>query len=103
MTTKHEVIAAHEAHPDWTISDVARHLGCVPQYVTATARRNGLTFVKHQSKMRKVLHITNPTAAAFMGPAEARGVKVHELAKLLLERIASDKLVDAILDDGVTA
>lgn len=43
MTTKHEVIAIHKAHPDWTCGRIAAHLGCLPEYVSATFRRNGLS------------------------------------------------------------
>ena len=42
MTTKHEVIRAHRAHPDWGSSRLGRLLGCQSAYVRATAQRNGL-------------------------------------------------------------
>lgn len=42
MTTKHEVIALHREHPDWTGGKIAAHLGCLPEYVSATLRRNGM-------------------------------------------------------------
>lgn len=42
MTTKHEVIACHREHPDWTSGQIAFHLDCLPEYVSATFRRNGL-------------------------------------------------------------
>lgn len=40
--TKHDVIATHKAHPDWTCCRIAGHLGCMVEYVSATMRRNGL-------------------------------------------------------------
>lgn len=46
MPTKHDVIRVHKEHPDWTVRQVADHLGCMREYVTATAKRNGLTFRK---------------------------------------------------------
>lgn len=42
MTTKHEVLALHREHPDWTGPQIAEKLDCTPEYVTATFRRNGL-------------------------------------------------------------
>ncbi len=42
MTTKHEVIEAHRLNPLYTAAMLARHLDCMPEYVSATARRNGL-------------------------------------------------------------
>ncbi len=42
MTTKHEVIAVHRDHPEWTSGRIAGHLHCTPEYVSATFRRNGL-------------------------------------------------------------
>lgn len=41
-TTKHDVIATHKAHPEWTCCMIAGHLGCMVAYVSATMRRNGL-------------------------------------------------------------
>jgi hypothetical protein len=46
MTTKHDVIRVHEAHPDWHSERMAQHLGCVGAYVRAVARREGLVLVK---------------------------------------------------------
>jgi hypothetical protein len=42
VTTKHDVIAAHRAHPEWTPSDIAEHLKCCSAYVRATAMRNNI-------------------------------------------------------------
>lgn len=38
---KHEVIALHKAHPDWTSSQIAKVVGCKREYVVVTCRRNG--------------------------------------------------------------
>jgi len=48
MANKHEVIEAHRLHPDWTVGDIAAHLDCLPQYVSATAKRNNLVLPKRQ-------------------------------------------------------
>jgi hypothetical protein len=104
MTTKHEVIAAHKDHPDWTISDVARHLGCLPQYVTATARRNGLIFPKMKpSYTRPYVYITASARQALSRAAQRRGVTVAELAREIIDTVARDHMVDAVLDDRVAA
>ncbi len=44
MPTKHDVIALHRKHPDWSMNRVAIELNCMPEYVRATARRNKLKF-----------------------------------------------------------
>ena len=43
MATKHDVIRLHRGNPDWTSVDIAAALGCLPAYVRATAKRNGLS------------------------------------------------------------
>jgi hypothetical protein len=43
MTTKHDVIRVHREHPEWTARQIADDLDCSREYVSATARRNGLT------------------------------------------------------------
>lgn len=42
MANKHQVIELNRIHPDWTPSQIAVALGCLPEYVRATARRNDL-------------------------------------------------------------
>lgn len=41
MTTKHEVLALFDAHPEWSSGQVAHVLGCESGYVRATLYRNG--------------------------------------------------------------
>lgn len=102
MTTKHQVISTHLAHPDWTTSDIAKHLGCIPQYVTATARRNGLRLPKGRSNFA-YLRLSGSTIEALTEPAIKRGLSPRELAVSIVETVAREKMIDAVLDDGVAA
>lgn len=49
MTNKHEVIALHKKHPDWTAPEIAEKLGCLSAYVRAVAQRCGLDLPKGHS------------------------------------------------------
>ena len=42
MVTKDQVIETHRVNPNWGAVQIAKHLGCLPAYVRATAKRNGL-------------------------------------------------------------
>jgi hypothetical protein len=42
MATKDDVIKLHRQYPHMTAKEMARELGCLPEYVHATARRNNL-------------------------------------------------------------
>jgi hypothetical protein len=42
MANKHQVLDTIKAHPEWNARRVADELGCMPEYVRATADRNGL-------------------------------------------------------------
>lgn len=44
MVTKDDVRAAMNAHSSWYAEDIADLLRCTPEYVRATANRNGWTF-----------------------------------------------------------
>lgn len=55
MTTKREVLDLHAAHPDWNSVQIADVLGCMPEYVRSTFRRNGLTLPKAQSSSAAAL------------------------------------------------
>jgi hypothetical protein len=53
MTTKHDVIRVHQAHPTWNSGMIARELGCAPEYVRSTAKRNNLTLPKGTFRLTK--------------------------------------------------
>jgi hypothetical protein len=50
MANKHQVLEIIAAHPDWNARRVANELGCMPEYVRATADRN---HVKMATKGRR--------------------------------------------------
>lgn len=95
MATKQQVIAAHRAHPEWNSCEIARALGCHSAYVRATAYRNGLVLAKGPSRPRG----TCPRLDYLRAEAEARGLSLHELRKLLVRTIAESEMVGAVLDD----
>jgi hypothetical protein len=103
MTTKHQVIAAHRAHPEWTASDIAAHLGCLREYVSATAKRNGLKLATRRPGRLPYIELTASTVAKLERFADDREICVADLAKLIIETVARDDMVDAVLDDRVAA
>jgi hypothetical protein len=60
-----------------------------------TADKHGTRRLRHERDVQ----VPAPVLRSFAGPAAARGVSVHDLARALLVRIAEDGLVDAVLDD----
>lgn len=101
MTTKREVITAHRAHPEWSPSDIAIHLGCSTEYVRATAQRNQLKLPRAvRSHNTRIIYISKAQKAALDGPAIERGMTVADLARTILSTVAQHNLVDAILDDA---
>lgn len=42
MANKNDVIRLHRKYPSLTCTEIAERLDCMPAYVRATARRNGL-------------------------------------------------------------
>ena len=111
MTTKHDVIAYHRAHPEADSAEIGRALGCHSAYVRATAGRNGITLPKGYGRCggRPVgpnsgcgfnLRVGDDVAAALSMHAETRGVTTSELCRRILSIAAEDSFVDAILDDA---
>jgi hypothetical protein len=104
MTTKHEVIAAHRKHPEWTAGEIASALGCMREYVVSTARRNDLTLPKvRPAYTRPYVYLTASARQALSIAAQRRGVTVAELAREIIDTVARDHMVDAVLDDRVAA
>lgn len=99
MTTKHDVIAAHQQYPQWTASEIAAHLGCLPEYVRATAQRNSLRLPKIRGAS-PIVRLSAPAVLALSDHAAAREISVSDLAKRIVETIARENMVDAVLDDG---
>lgn len=46
MATKDQVIDLNREHPDWTASEIAEALDCMPEYVHATAKRYSIPIAK---------------------------------------------------------
>ncbi|TWB61676.1 hypothetical protein FBZ98_1011021 [Rhizobium sp. ERR 922] len=101
---KDEVIRLHFENPEATTDDIAAALGAGPEYVRCTFRRNGLTAVKKKDRQtaaieaKQVLYSAS-TAARLRPFAERRGITVERLIYMLLQVVATDRMVDAILDD----
>ncbi|MEO3387349.1 hypothetical protein [Mesorhizobium sp. CAU 1741] len=102
MTTKHEVIAAHQAHPEWCASDIAAALGCMREYVVATAKRNRLVLPPKKQPSR-VVYLGKAVADLLREAADIREMTPNELAQAIIETVARENMVDAILDDREAA
>ena len=101
---KDEVIRLHFENPEATTDEIAAALGAGPEYVRCTFRRNGLKAVRKKDRQpkqieAKQLHYSVATASRLRPFAERRGVTVDRLIYMLLQVVATDRMVDAILDD----
>lgn len=103
MTTKHDVIAAHRAHPRLNSTELAWLLGCSSAYVRATAQRNRITLPGAVGRRPARVVLPQEIVEALHPFATVRGLTAPELALRLVERAAHDGLVDAVLDDEVAA
>ena len=57
MATKDQVINLHRRERHLNASDIAERLGCLPEYVRATARRNNLVLpVRYEACRRAALN-----------------------------------------------
>lgn len=101
---KDEVIRLHFENPKATVADIAAALGATPEYVRSTFHRNGLTAVRRNEADSKPMEAKPPiysaaTAACLQKDAEKRGITVERLIYMLIQTVAADRMVDAILDD----
>lgn len=55
MTTWRDVERVRAAHPDWSAGEIATDLGCMREYVTATARRRGWTLPSSRNLSGSIL------------------------------------------------
>lgn len=101
---KDEVIRLHFANPGATTDEIATALGVGAEYVRCTFSRNGLTAVKRKDRdskpieARPVLY-SAATVARLQADADKRGITVDRLIYMVLQTVATDRMVDAILDD----
>ena len=103
---KEEVIRLHFENPNATTDEIAAAIGAGPEYVRCTFRRNGLTVMRKRDRDAKALEahraIFSATTATRLKPfAEQRGITVERLMFMILQVVATDRMVDAILDDMV--
>lgn len=55
MTEKLDIIRAHDAHPNWSASDIAAHLGCGSAYVRKVASNCLIKLPRSVYRTKKVL------------------------------------------------
>ncbi len=53
-------------------------------------------------RMARTIVVPNDILGALNEPAARRGISVNELARRILDTVAFEKMVDAVLDDEVT-
>lgn len=98
-TNKHQVIAYLKAHEGATAQEVAKALGTSEEYVRATASRNGLKLGRARIKS-VTLKISESAFFALEEAAAKREITSLQLARQILQTVATESLVDAVLDDG---
>lgn len=78
MPTKHDVIAIHRQHPDWSSGQIAAALDCDSAYVRATFYRNNL-------KLRPI-------------PVARRALIERERCANIARQYGAERVAEAILD-----
>lgn len=100
-----EVIRLHLRHPDMTVSEIAKRIDAVPQYVSATLKRNGLKANTRPKKVAVVdgvtAHFPSSVCQLLSEEARKREISVNRLIRSIISIVARDRMVDAILDDQV--
>ncbi|ASW06274.1 hypothetical protein [Rhizobium sp. 11515TR] len=104
---KDRVLRIHRENPTLPVADIAKQIGAVPQYVTATLRRNGITPPRKPTKVPVPIGVTayfTPEVCSLLRKdAERRRISVNQLIKSLVYAVARDGMVDAVLDDQAEA
>jgi hypothetical protein len=96
-----------EANPFSSAEEIAAALDCSSAYVRATSRRNNKPLLR-RNKMRTAaptnwLRLSDSIYRGLRKHSEARCTTVNELAERILETCISEKMIDAVLDDEVSA
>lgn len=86
---------------------ISRELGVSTAWVykvRSRARKQGLNLPTARSPGRRpgasIHGLDGDARAALIRAAEARDMSAYRLARLILRRVVSDGLIDAVLDDG---
>ena len=66
-TKRSQLREAHKAHPDWTVHDMAQHLGITPENASTIANHIGITLPRPK-KPNKADETTQALKAAVMAP-----------------------------------
>lgn len=87
--------------------DIAEHLEIDPEavhYELRVARNRGTAFQSFRPGPRqrefRILRIAPDVMQSLVAAADVRDIPTARLAEKLLEQIATDDLVDAVLNDG---
>lgn len=75
MADKHQVLDLIRSHPDWNARRVADALGCMPEYVRATAGRNGVKMAtKGRREPAPIKTLLQLGRAAFLAGLTVEGI-----------------------------
>ena len=101
---KDKVLELYRERPEATSQELADLLDCHSAYVRSTLKRQGLSLYRaHDAHREKPIKITvSRQNTSMLAPhAEKRSMSVHQLLDRLIGVIASDNLVDPLLDDEI--
>lgn len=95
-------------HAGLTTFEIAAEFGCTAQHVRSTlsrARKAGLDvpYAPPSRYQKRAVHLTDTMKVALAPAAAARRTDVIALAAMIIDRVCTEELIDAVLDDGVTS
>lgn len=96
---KQEVDRLHRDNPNATTGEIAQMLGVMPEYVRTTFRRLNISAPRAHRSPGIEMRLSGDTARKLRPFADARGVNIRELAERVISTVASEGIVDAVLDD----
>ena len=79
--------------------EIATLFGCTAQTLQVQCSRNRISLRPTGSKRPLRIDVSAKVVAMCAASAEAKGTTAHHIVKRLLEVIATDGLIDAVLDD----
>lgn len=100
---KDKVLRIHRANPTMPVAEIAMKINAVPQYVTATLRRAGIVPPRRPTKVPvptgTMAYFPPDICSLLLKDAERRRISVNHLIRSIVESVAKDGMVDAVLDD----